>query len=454
MARYNGDDYEDLDEYEEEGEEQEEEGIGEDNYEEQEEEEEEGEEEAPRHTQEELEYLDLRQQLKESFRKKMKKESGSSRANTEEMKFPYSNFGSFFGPSKPVIAQRVIQESKSLLENQHLAAKVSRPHHDKNRSSTSTAAGSKAQAHDHRPKENKVKVNAQTLKQTRDYSFLLDDAELPGPTKDPPPRPVSVPNSEARSAQVPPYGKQSLNKTVGQVPNSRGERKSMSTGSQMHPKAGSHKLTSASRPILTSVQHRKKLGNSNGSGPGRPLGPEDLAAKKRAAAPERRVPTAVAKSSTHSAQKPPSSKLHPSASKQPSILKKHRDQKNEFQKYTKEKVLQKPQMNRPPAKISSRPTLRDDRPKKKAVRQDSDQEDDGAIRSMIHNIFRYNPNRYAGRDEDDSDMEANFDEILMEEKRSARLARQEDEEELRKIEEEERREKLRQQAKKRKLSQR
>lgn len=149
---------------------------------------------------------------------------------------------------------------------------------------------------------------------------------------------------EARSAQVPPYGKQSLNKTVGQVPNGRGERKSMSTGSQMHPKAGSHKLTSASRPILTSVQHRKKLGNSNGSGPGRPLGPEDLAAKKRAAAPERRVPTAVAKSSTLSVQKPPSSKLHPSASKQPSILKKHVDQKNEFQKYTKEKVLQKPQV--------------------------------------------------------------------------------------------------------------
>lgn len=77
-------DYEDLDEYEEEGEEQEEEGIGEDDHEEQEE------EEAPRHTQEELEYLDLRHQLKESFRKKMKKESGSSRANTEEKKFPYS----------------------------------------------------------------------------------------------------------------------------------------------------------------------------------------------------------------------------------------------------------------------------------------------------------------------------------------------------------------------------
>jgi len=30
------------------------------------------------------------------------------------------SYGSFFGPSQPVIAQRVIQESKSLLENRHL----------------------------------------------------------------------------------------------------------------------------------------------------------------------------------------------------------------------------------------------------------------------------------------------------------------------------------------------
>lgn len=39
------------------------------------------------------------------------------------------SFGSFFGPSQPVISQRVIQESKSLLENQHLASRVSH-HHD------------------------------------------------------------------------------------------------------------------------------------------------------------------------------------------------------------------------------------------------------------------------------------------------------------------------------------
>lgn len=54
----------------------------------------------------------------------------------------FCSFGSFFGPSQPVIAQRVIQESKSLLENQHLAAKVSRPHHDVSSPSLWSGCGS------------------------------------------------------------------------------------------------------------------------------------------------------------------------------------------------------------------------------------------------------------------------------------------------------------------------
>ncbi|OMO52108.1 Chromatin SPT2 [Corchorus capsularis] len=48
-------------------------------------------------------------------------------------------------------------------------------------------------------------------------------------------------------------------------------------------------------------------------------------------------------------------------------------------------------------------------------------------------------------------MVTNYDEIMKEENRSAKLARKEDAEELRKIEEEERQERLRRQAKKRKL---
>lgn len=37
----------------------------------------------------------------------------------------FCSYGSFFGPSQPVIAQRVIQESKSILETQHLHSRVS-----------------------------------------------------------------------------------------------------------------------------------------------------------------------------------------------------------------------------------------------------------------------------------------------------------------------------------------
>lgn len=59
--------YEDLDEYEEDGEE--EEGGYEEEYEE---------EETHEPSPEELEYLELRQKLKERFRKKMKKELGTA----------------------------------------------------------------------------------------------------------------------------------------------------------------------------------------------------------------------------------------------------------------------------------------------------------------------------------------------------------------------------------------
>ncbi|XP_057482685.1 protein spt2-like [Actinidia eriantha] len=460
MGRYGRDDYEDLDEYEEDSEEEEEDRVGEEEYEEED-------KEAPQPTQEEMEYLELRQRLKDSFRKQMKKESGSALANTQDKKkkLPYDNFGSFFGPSQPVIAQRVIQESKSLLENQHLTANVSKSPHDKNKNVASTTTRSKPQVHDHRPKVlNELKSKAQKLRDARDYFFLLsDDAELPAPTKNPPPRNVSLPNSDARSAQVLPKSKQSLSNPVRQLPYGREERKPMPKGTQMHPKVGSHKLTYASKPVLASVEYRKRIGNNNGSGPGRPLGTKGLASKKPAVTTERKVPAAAVKSSVLSAHKQPPSKFPTATSKPPPVLKQPLNQKKEFKESSKGKMLPKqlgvackPQINKPPAKSLSRPTLQENRPKKKPVRRYSDDEDDdgGRAISMIRQMFRYNPNKYAGRDDDDSDMEANFDDILKEEKRSAKIAREEDEEELRKIEEEERREQLRKEAKKRKLSQR
>lgn len=121
-----------------------------------------------------------------------------------------------------------------------------------------------------------------------------------------------------------------------------------------------------------------------------------------------------------------------------------------------DRVKQAERQIRPPSKsMPSRPVssngIRDDHARKKQVAkrrfdEDEDEEDPLAI---IRNMFGYDPSRYAGRDEDVSDMEADFATIEMEEKRSARIARQEDEEELRLIEEEERRE---QERKRRKMA--
>ncbi|KAK2982303.1 hypothetical protein RJ640_014822, partial [Escallonia rubra] len=480
--------YEDLDEYEEEGEEQEEEN-------------EEEEEETRQPTQEELEYLGMRQRLKESIRKQMKKDSGSSLANSREKKnkLPYDNYGSFFGPSQPVIAQRVIQESRSLLENPHLAAKVSKPNHVKNKGVAPTPGGSRPRVDDHPRKVTnglKSKSKVQILKDTRDYSFLLsDDAEVPVPTKEPPPRSVFAPSSgemllvvsfqwikrtdlnaqsasilcssrkliQARSAQVPPRSKPSLNNNGRRVVNGRDERKPLPTGNQIRPKVGPQTSASTSNRTSTSVESRKQLGSSNGSGPGRPLGPKGLPSKvpntvvKKIAAP-------IGRSSINGLRQPAPSKLQSSNTKpQSSNMKPPLEQKKRFPESSNGRTMSKqpvpsskPQVyylysvlhiKQPPAKTSAK--VQDHRPKKRPVRQYSDDDEDDGVKaiSMIRNMFGYNPRKYRD-DDDDSDMEANFDDIMMEERRSAKIARREDEEELRKIEEEERRERLR---KKRKL---
>ncbi|RWR77894.1 protein SPT2 isoform X2 [Cinnamomum micranthum f. kanehirae] len=93
---------------------------------------------------------------------------------------------------------------------------------------------------------------------------------------------------------------------------------------------------------------------------------------------------------------------------------------------------------KPPKQMPAH-SMREDRPKKRPANWYSDEDmDDGeeAIR-MIRNMFGYNPKKYA--DVDVGDMEANFDDILKEERRSAKIAREEDEQEQCLIEEEERR---------------
>ncbi|KAJ0719152.1 putative chromatin SPT2 [Helianthus annuus] len=77
----------------------------------------------------------------------------------------------------------------------------------------------------------------------------------------------------------------------------------------------------------------------------------------------------------------------------------------------------KQQPSRPPARPPASSHQREKLQKRPARTFDDEDDDENAI-SMIRNMFGYNPNRYRGvNDDDDSDMEAGFDDIMMEEKR-------------------------------------
>ncbi|KAK4263016.1 hypothetical protein QN277_028497 [Acacia crassicarpa] len=462
MQEYDRDGYEDYDDYEDEGQGQE--------YDYEEEEEGEGEEyeekQPPKPSKEELEYLELRQKLKESIRKQMKKESSASHASSSERKkkLPYDNYGSFFGPSQPVIAQRVIQESKSLLENQHLASRLSNPLHiNKNKNKVSNG-GSKSAVHNPLPKVSEVKLKAQKIKDTRDYSFLLsDDAEIPAPKKEPPPRNMSVRSSEARSAQVQEKSKQSLSSGSKHVYGGREDRKLGSLGGQLPPKGGSNnKVASTSKPSMASADSRKQLGNKSVNGPGRPVGSKGLPPKVPAGAMSNKSLVPGIKGPVNAAQKPPNAKAHSSISKQSveqrkdtrgskQSVERRKDTREKYKMMPKQAVLSSiPQKSKPPSQVPTQRAIQDPRPKKKPVRRpfedDDDYEGQGAI-GMIRRMFGYNPNRYADEDEDDMDMEAGFDDILREEKRSEMIAKREDEEQLRLIEMEEEEEQRRKMAK-------
>lgn len=445
------DEYEDYDDYEDE---QLEEGEG---YEE-----EEGEEyvaEEPRKpTKEELDYLELRQKLKESIRKKMQKQNSTSLADSSGRKkqIQRDNYGSFFGPSQPVIAQRVIQESKSLLENRHLVPMPSNtPQINKSTSKVSNGV-LKSSAQKQPPKVNEKLVKAEKLKVTRDYSFLLsDDADLPVPSKEPPSRNTSVRNSVGQAAQVPGKSKPSFS-NGGKLVRGTGEnRKPVAGASHLAPKPRSnYKLSSTSQANKVSVDSRKQLGSHSVNGPGRPLLPKGMPSKMH-------VNTSVSKSVKPGMRNPVNGVQKPAPSKVPSSVPKQGvDQRRDVREQYKPRTVpkqpvssSKAQVSKPPLKqIPKRSDLHDQRPKSIVRKRPLDEpEPEEDWRSEIRNLFGYNPKKYAHYDDDDdSNMEAGFDDIQKEEKRSAKIGRAEDEREARLLAEEEAR-KERNKAKKRKV---
>ena len=126
-------------------------------------------------TNEELEFLETRKLLKEQIRKQNCSHHLWELSNSDHHKT--KTFGSFFGPSQPSIAPRVIHESKSKLQTQI-------PQHRAISADTLLSA-----------MDNRTKV--QRLRQTRDYSFLFsDDNNLTPPVSSATPAQASVPSTK------------------------------------------------------------------------------------------------------------------------------------------------------------------------------------------------------------------------------------------------------------------
>ncbi|GFP78852.1 hypothetical protein PHJA_000028700 [Phtheirospermum japonicum] len=295
-----------------------------------------------------------------------------------------------------------------------------------------------------------MKKKVEILKNTRDYSFLLsDDAEVPAPSKSLPPRNVSGPKTDARPAQQPSrISKQVANDRGRPPPPSNVQRKPMpSSSSQNKSKPLPERMAPPPASSKSSMDPRRSLGSNSGSGPGRPVGSKVGVPSRSSVPTNGRGAPAVARnsmsgggaqrpaapSSAISAQRRPMPSQHSQSGVQksgpprgqPSLgLRKPAPVQREYRESSKPKVMTKhalpssrDQVKRPPPKPAPRHNSADERPKAKPKRRPHDEgsDDENAI-SMIREMFRYNPNKFRD-DDDDSDMEAGFDDIMREEKR-------------------------------------
>ncbi|CAA7392356.1 unnamed protein product [Spirodela intermedia] len=455
-------------------------------------------EEDPKPTKEVLDFLKLRDQFKEKIRQKYRKENatalGPNHSRDENGKASSNEFGSFFGPSQRVIAPRVIEESRSIRETEHIVSRgppttsasgVYSPLRLANTTPSLDRFLSLSLKHTffvgpqvRRPSSNaereplprgkpyrvinETQRKVQTLKETRDYSFLLsDDADLPSQASGPP-KAATAPAPSDRSGQGLPPPKTPVMKPPRQVPERQPSRNRAEPGlgqTRPMPKKVEHQRPAfPARPKVAPSEPRSApKGGSGGGGGGshsaaRPATvvrkPTSSSAGEMRPSAMERAPLARAPSTSASAQ-----------------------QRREAQDGPRQRALpppgaaassSKPQALRAPPRPIQRHGTEGNRrgerekPSKGHLRNPFDDDDDDIDdpMSFLRNTLLFQSSKYQDEDEDDSDMEANFEDIMKEEKRSSKIAKQEDEEQLRLIEEEEEREAKRREAKRRKLMRR
>ncbi|WVZ74300.1 hypothetical protein U9M48_022501 [Paspalum notatum var. saurae] len=384
---------------------------------------EEEEEEAPVGQQE---ILSLREQLKEEIRRKNAAMAGSadksslSLSKNHTMPPAKDRYGTFFGPSKPVLARRVIEEgcSSIMKELQNAPSRVCK---DVSLVSKTQPGAVKNMQKPKSVSEEKRKVD--TLRENRDYSCLFsDDADTQPTAKDTQlrdPLNSSTRKSTDQHARLASkdHGLKGYSAFI------QAQYKSGSLGRNTH--AGRKGMDQSNQP------------NMKMKTPGLPLSsnvpkekPSLLNKRPQVSIPSQRL------------QQRSQIKRPQGSGRQPLLQGRRPDHSVQGQhvRHNGSTELQMGLKSAQKQLVSSTKRKASGPMEKRAVKTKPHDENAEAF-SMLRGMFKnYDPRRFAGIDEDDGNMEADFASIQKEERRSAVLARKEDEEQLRLIQEEERRE--------------
>ncbi|KAJ7524665.1 hypothetical protein O6H91_17G015400 [Diphasiastrum complanatum] len=445
------------------------------------------------------------------------------------------SFGSFFGPSEPIVAKRIIEEARAREEAEMVAARAQETEETERRIAAKVHSGHsggtnskssvylKSSGYTEEPKVAKpiheATRKAQKLKEARDYSFLFSSTD---PVSHAPESKPSVASKQVTTthgsrdqqkkqvtrSRSPPSrkllekpkarGNQEVRKKMEGLKLQSGLPKKQAPGPDKNLKARPHSSL-APRPKSVSVPssatnrgvNQSKAENKpkasmvspsskqvSGSreapkkvtGPGRPSNslPSSRSPERKHIATGKSVEGNKSKSMDRQglaiatrADAIPMRKALPANTNKPSSSRSG-DQgrrvlddgfKKPALKAKTERILEKSAT--PKSSQLSRPGVSRKRQAKDSddESEDSflvDDEEDGAgggysgVSDYIRKMFRYNPSKYRDVDDgDDRDMEVGFNRIQAEERRSARIAREEDDREAQLLEEEERAERAR-----------
>ncbi|KAL2623450.1 hypothetical protein R1flu_003655 [Riccia fluitans] len=203
------------------------------------------------------------------------KANGGASSSKDKKKMPYDKgFGSFFGPSEPVVAKRIIEEARARQEAEIVAAREARVREAERQKSATAGKQSKDKRPVPKPKPKPVDeaiLKARKLREARDYSFLLEDTPLPPPKADKKAPAAGKPGPDVRRESM----KSTPSSTPARKPylpakSSQGTRQAerpplSSRPLQSNAKPTSSKLSASSRPSSSTTQARADVRPSDRS---------------------------------------------------------------------------------------------------------------------------------------------------------------------------------------------